>query len=86
LTEALIPRRNPACFARSIRLDETECHEPRVGTVESEYNAEMEWQFATCRHCDQSISRFRMLVGGLWFDRWGDLEGAQHSSASQGMA
>jgi hypothetical protein len=78
MTEALIPPRNAACPPRALSAG-SDSHEPQARTVESEHNSELEWQFGTCRHCDRSISRFRVLVGGGWFDRWGDTEGADYS-------
>jgi hypothetical protein len=48
-------------------------HHTDPETVESEWNAELEWQFAECAHCRQRIARFRRLAGGTWFDRWGAL-------------
>ena len=54
------------------------CDEPVPSTVESESSLEMEWQFGTCRSCEQSISRFRRLRGGWWYDHWGDIEELAH--------
>lgn len=79
MTEALIPSRNAVCLPHAGRPDGSDGHQPRSRTVESEHNRELEWQFGTCRHCDRSISRFRVLIGGGWFDRWGDTEGSDYS-------
>jgi hypothetical protein len=79
MTEALIPPRSADCPARAARPAGPHGHEPGARTVDTEHNSELEWQYGTCRHCDRSISRFRILIGGGWFDRWGDTEGSDYS-------
>lgn len=45
-------------------------HFPIALSVESERNADMEYQFSECLHCGELIARFRFLVGGTWYDHW----------------
>lgn len=68
MIEPMIPLRNPVCPGGNYG------HRPRPVTVESEWNLELEWQFGTCNACSQSVSRFRTLRGGTWFDQWGSIE------------
>lgn len=74
MTETLIPLRIAACSARTVRAGGNDHHVPVGTTVESESSIEMEWQFGACMYCEQPISRFRLLSGGTWFDRWGNFE------------
>jgi hypothetical protein len=73
MTETMIPPRDVVCRPRVVRAGYPDHHQPDPPTVESESSVELEWQFADCRHCGQSIARFRRLNGGRWFDRWGAL-------------
>jgi hypothetical protein len=73
MTETMIPQRTQVCDVRAIASGLPAQHEPGRNTVESEESATLEWQFGTCMHCAQRISRFRRLSGGTWFDRWGNV-------------
>lgn len=68
-----MPTRIISCAARN-RSGGDPRHEPGRNTVESESSLFLEWQFGTCMYCAQTISRFRKLNGGRWFDSWGNLE------------
>jgi hypothetical protein len=70
MTAMMIPVRDSVCRAATDALPR---HRPAPGTVETENSAEIEWQFGECTQCGGSISRFRLLLGGLWFDQWGEL-------------
>lgn len=67
----MIPQREPACRSFAGQPAGSDRHVPDRRTVEGESNIDMEWQFATCMHCAERISRFRILFGGRWFDQWG---------------
>jgi hypothetical protein len=71
MTTTALPRRDVFC-GPAVDAD-TRPHQPEPGTVDSGFNTEIEWQFAQCASCGGSISRFRPLVGGFWFDRWGTI-------------
>ncbi len=74
MTETMLPLRDTACpSSAETAAETTRQHRPGPDTVESGYNSELEWQFGTCGRCDQPISRFRSLLGGLWFDGWGSI-------------
>lgn len=72
MTETMIPRRTAVCRSRVAPSVNNDHHEPRPATVETESSIDLEWQFGTCRYCEEPISRFRFLHGGTWFDRWGN--------------
>jgi hypothetical protein len=73
MSETTIPVRVAVCLARTAGAGGSERHVPVPTTVENESSTEMEWQFGSCMYCGQSISRFRVLRGGTWFDHWGNV-------------
>lgn len=61
----LIPARSMVCLMGEPHLPLPE--------VETGDNGEVEWQHATCSVCAAPISRYRVMRGGYWFDRWGEM-------------
>ena len=74
MTETMLPLRVAVCRALVARGAGKTRHEPRTDSVDSGYNHDIEWQFGSCRHCAEPISRFRPLLGGQWFDAWGSID------------
>ncbi len=73
MREAMIPRRTPIC---AVRPAPTDRHEPDPRTVQGEFNTALQWYFGVCAYCDESISLYRVLASGRWFDAWGAFDEA----------
>jgi hypothetical protein len=84
MTETMLPLRELHCPEPAPAAERTRRHRPDPATVDSGYNAELEWQFGTCWRCDQLISRFRSRFDGLWFDGWGSIPDTEFVFDRQG--